>query len=229
MPICGPARSAVRLTSGQPPWSAATASHILFKGSDASTRAAEVLAEIEAGARSFEDTAADLSACPSGRRAGGSLGSFIPGKMVPAFDSMVFSHSTEVKKLYTVETSHGTHILRVNSRTAISSEGGSYFPERGLQLGEYKSLTTVHDDGAKASHTTDKDAPSPGASTTLSHSDAGTNALTLSTVRQWLAQEQDRKLAVELLAKMAMDGSLTGEENRQLRALLSRLVLTLAS
>ena len=166
---------------------------------------------------------------------------------------MVFSHSTEVKKLYTVETSHGTHILRVNSRTAISSESGSYFPERGLQLGEYKSLTTVHDDGAKASHTTDKDAPSPGpsttlshsdagtnaltlsdapspgASTTLSHSDAGTNALTLSTVRQWLAQEQDRKLAVELLAKMAMDGSLTGEENRQLRALLSRLVLTLAS
>ena len=229
MPTCGPARSAVRLTSGQPPWSAATASHILFKGSDASTRAAEVLAEIEAGVRSFEDTAADLSACPSGRRAGGSLGSFIPGKMVPAFDSMVFSHSTEVKKLYTVETSHGTHILRVNSRTAISSESGSYFPERGLQLGEYKSLTTVHDDGAKASHTTDKDAPSPGASTTLSHSDAGTNALTLSTVRQWLAQEQDRKLAVELLAKMAMDGSLTGEENRQLRALLSRLVLTLAS
>ena len=237
------------MTGGQR-WSSATASHILFKGSDALARAVEVMAEIESG-RSFEETAADLSACPSGRRAGGSLGSFSPGKMVPAFDAVVFDASTVVNKLYTVETSHGTHILRVNARTGIKSD--TYQPEKGLQLGDYKSLTTVDDDGTDASAlTTDGEAPPQGAKSVALHSSptqaasaqqghssqmttgsplAGTNAaaLTATTARCWALQEQDRRLAVELLAKSAGDGPLTGDESRRLRAALSQLVLTLAS
>jgi len=140
--IGSPGRSAIASMSSGPQWSSATASHILFRGSDASQQAAQSLAEIEMGAR-FEDMAAALSACPSGKRSGGSLGSFAPGKMVPAFDAIVFDASTLLDHLYMVETSNGMHILRVNSRTVdtrvhsraedvrINSRAEHHLPERG--------------------------------------------------------------------------------------------------
>lgn len=203
-------------------WSSATASHILFKGSDAPTRAAEVLAEIEAG-RNFEETAADLSACPSGRRSGGSLGSFMPGKMVPAFDAVVFSENTVLKKMTLVQTSHGTHILRVNSREGFGSSEG-YSPEKGLQLGGYKTLARLVDAVAEPP------APSPPAQI-AAHSPNILSEQTIapSTARLWALHAPDRQRAMELLEKEATGSALTVEEWISLRAILSQLLLTLVS
>eukprot|EP00966_Prymnesium_polylepis_P176809 4094407-Prymnesium_polylepis.1 len=77
-------------------WSTATASHILLKGADAQERASRLLADLQSGAVLFADAAKKLSECASGTRAGGSLGSFSPGKMVPEFEKLVFSSATEL-------------------------------------------------------------------------------------------------------------------------------------
>ena len=77
------------------PWTSAKASHILLKDApyedeSAKVRAAALIAEINAGTLTFAEVAASLSHCPSGKRAGGSLGEFTPGRMVPPFDAAVF-------------------------------------------------------------------------------------------------------------------------------------------
>ena len=171
--IGSPGRSATASMSSGPQWSSATASHILFRGSDALQHAAQSLAEIEMGARSFEDTAAALSACPSGKRSGGSLGSFAPGKMVPAFDAIVFDASTLLDHLYMVETSNGMHILRVNSRTVDvhidsraedvrNSRAVHHLPER--SPGGYVPLS-ITQQGAEGSEATRDPEPSIGEAT----------------------------------------------------------------
>lgn len=59
----------------------------------------------------FSELAAAHSDCPSGRQAGGSLGWFGRGAMVPAFDEAVFS--MEVGALSApVETSFGFHLIK---------------------------------------------------------------------------------------------------------------------
>lgn len=217
-PISGPGRSAATMSGAR--WSSATASHILFKGSDAQSRAAGVMAEIAAGARSFEDTAADLSACPSGRRSGGSLGSFIPGRMVPAFDAAVFDASTALNQLYLVETSHGIHILRVDSRSGFVSEDGSYSPERGLQLGGYKSLTLVEEDDA----TRDAEPSVVGAVDGYGNQHAPVHP---ATARLWAMQQGERDTAIRLMAQASVGSALSAAEAAELRRVLAELIATL--
>ncbi len=63
----------------------------------------------------FAALAAEHSACPSGARAGGNLGSFGRGQMVPPFDEAVFAQ--EVGTLGDiVETNFGFHLIEVLSR-----------------------------------------------------------------------------------------------------------------
>jgi peptidyl-prolyl cis-trans isomerase C len=96
----------------------AAAQHILIKpASDSDTdrvvaesRMTEIRAEIEGGAK-FDDLAAAHSECPSGKQAGGSLGWFGRGMMVPEFDSVVFD--MEIDALSDViETQFGFHVIR---------------------------------------------------------------------------------------------------------------------
>ena len=96
----------------------AQAQHILVKptGSDevarkaAQTKLEEIRARVKAGA-AFADEAAAHSECPSGRQAGGSLGWFSRGMMVPAFDQAVFSMAVgELSGL--VETPFGFHLIQ---------------------------------------------------------------------------------------------------------------------
>ena len=96
----------------------AQAQHILVKADAededarraARTKLDEIRKRIEEGAN-FAEEAAAHSDCPSGKKAGGSLGWFSPGMMVPEFDEAVFS--MEVGQLSAViETPLGWHLVR---------------------------------------------------------------------------------------------------------------------
>jgi peptidyl-prolyl cis-trans isomerase C len=96
----------------------AQAQHILVKpaGADEAARAAakaklEAVRERVQAGKPFADEAAAHSDCPSGREAGGSLGWFGRGMMVPAFDEAVFGMPVgELSGI--VETQFGYHIIR---------------------------------------------------------------------------------------------------------------------
>ena len=69
--------------------------------------------QIEAGAK-FADIASKHSQCPSGN-AGGALGEFSPGQMVPEFDKVVFSGEVG-KVLGPVKTQFGYHLIEITKR-----------------------------------------------------------------------------------------------------------------
>jgi len=86
------------------------ASHILVKDL---AQANDLLQKIKQGSQ-FETLAREFSSCPS-KSAGGDLGWFGPGKMVPAFESAV-------KKLSpgsvgdVVQTQFGYHLIKCTGR-----------------------------------------------------------------------------------------------------------------
>lgn len=83
------------------------ASHILV---DSKEKAYEVLEEITDG-MSFEDAAEQYSSCPS-KQAGGALGQFGKGQMVPEFEEAVFSMKVgEISE--PVKTQFGYHIIKL--------------------------------------------------------------------------------------------------------------------
>ena len=89
----------------------ASARHILVKTKESCEA---IKAEIAAG-KDFAEMARQHSTCPSGKQ-GGELGKFGPGRMVPAFDRVVFSCPVgEVQG--PVETQFGWHLLEVTERT----------------------------------------------------------------------------------------------------------------
>ncbi|MEV7191884.1 peptidylprolyl isomerase [Streptomyces sp. NPDC093510] len=88
----------------------ATARHILVA---TETEALQLKEQIEGGA-DFAELAKKHSSCPSSS-AGGDLGSFGPGQMVPEFDQVVFSAPVgEVQG--PVKTQFGSHLVEVTSR-----------------------------------------------------------------------------------------------------------------
>lgn len=97
-----------------------TASHILLSFDSNETdegKAAKkaqlekIRADIIAGTTTFEDAAQAHSGCPSSAK-GGSLGTFVSGQMVPAFEAAAFSQEVdEVGDV--VETRFGYHIIKV--------------------------------------------------------------------------------------------------------------------
>ncbi len=89
----------------------ATARHILV---DTLEQCEELKAKIEAG-DDFAAAAKVHSNCPSGR-AGGDLGEFGPGQMVPEFDEAVFKGPVN-EVIGPVKTDFGFHLLEVTSRT----------------------------------------------------------------------------------------------------------------
>jgi len=99
--------------------SSAVASHILLDDhSDAAKEKLEKLKkEIGNDKAKFAKLAAEHSTCPSGKSAGGSLGKFNMGAMVPPFDKVVFALKTRVGEvLGPVETQFGWHLILVHER-----------------------------------------------------------------------------------------------------------------
>ena len=84
----------------------ASAKHILV---DSEEKANDILGKINAGEVSFEDAAKEHSTCPS-KDAGGDLGTFGRGQMVPEFENAVFNmNNGEVSG--PVKTQFGYHLI----------------------------------------------------------------------------------------------------------------------
>lgn len=84
------------------------AKHILVSSQE---QADEIKAKLDAGDLTFEEAAAQYSSCPS-KEAGGDLGSFGKGMMVPEFESAAFEAPlNEVTD--PVQTQFGYHLIKV--------------------------------------------------------------------------------------------------------------------
>ena len=88
----------------------ARARHILVKSKELCEK---LKGDIERGA-DFAKVAMESSLCPSGK-AGGDLGEFGKGAMVPEFDTVVFT--AEIGKVHgPVKTQFGYHLIEIISR-----------------------------------------------------------------------------------------------------------------
>ncbi|EOD12181.1 hypothetical protein EMIHUDRAFT_420427 [Emiliania huxleyi CCMP1516] len=95
----------------------ATASHILVE----QQALANELKERLAGGADFASLAREHSQCPSGQKRDGSLGSFPPGQMVPAFDEIVWTAPLgEVQG--PIKTQFGWHLILVTDRSGPDVE-----------------------------------------------------------------------------------------------------------
>ena len=101
-----------------------TASHILVKEESTAKRLLRQLTEIkeEQDLRDlFFMLAENVSECPSGKEAGGSLGSFGPGEMDPVFDKACWD--ADIGKVYgPVHTAFGYHLIIVHERYTDEEE-----------------------------------------------------------------------------------------------------------
>lgn len=99
----------------------ATAKHILVETEE---QANDLLNKIKANEVSFEDAAAEHSTCPS-KEAGGNLGSFPRGQMVPEFEEAVFNmEKGEVAG--PVKTQFGYHLIKLED---LNKGGESEYEE----------------------------------------------------------------------------------------------------
>jgi len=88
------------------------ASHILV---DSEEKAKAIYEEISSGKKNFEDAAKEYSSCPS-KDAGGNLGDFGRGQMVPEFDSAVFAMEVGEVTSIPVKTQFGFHLIKLNAK-----------------------------------------------------------------------------------------------------------------
>ncbi len=93
---------------------------IMPKASDASKQAAydqlkEIREKIVSGAETFGDMASKYSRDPGSARAGGELGTFGRGQMVPEFEEVAFNiNEGDVSEIF--ETDYGYHIIQVSNK-----------------------------------------------------------------------------------------------------------------
>ncbi|KAL7543834.1 hypothetical protein ACHAXR_013182 [Thalassiosira sp. AJA248-18] len=103
------------------PKSTATASHILLDGKDAESRLAKMKKDIKGDYNKFQALAKQHSKCPSGKAAGGKLGTFKPGMMVPAFDKAIFAKENKVGEcIGPVVTNFGCHLIWIEERNLVA-------------------------------------------------------------------------------------------------------------
>lgn len=99
----------------------ATAKHILVETEE---QANDLLNKIKANEVSFEDAAAEHSTCPS-KEAGGNLGSFPRGQMVPEFEEAVFNME-KGEVVGPVKTQFGYHLIKLED---LNKGGESEYEE----------------------------------------------------------------------------------------------------
>lgn len=88
-----------------------SAKHILVETEEVCE---DVLAQIESGAKSFEDAAKEYSTCPSKER-DGDLGEFGRGQMVKEFEDAAFA--AEIGQIVgPVKTQFGAHLIKVEKK-----------------------------------------------------------------------------------------------------------------
>jgi len=100
----------------------ATARHILIDDHSEETknRLETMKAEISNDKQKFAACAKKYSKCPSGKAAGGSLGKFGQGSMVPPFDGVVFDPKTKIGVVVgPVHTNFGWHLILIEERDEL--------------------------------------------------------------------------------------------------------------
>lgn len=100
----------------------ATARHILLDDHSEETkkRLEKMKGEINNDKTKFIACAKKYSKCPSGKQAGGSLGKFGQGSMVPPFDRVVFDPKTKVGVVVgPVHTNFGWHLILIEERDEL--------------------------------------------------------------------------------------------------------------
>ena len=223
----------------------ATASHILLKGPKAAEDARRLKARIEAGELQFGVAAKDFSACGSARE-GGNLGSFVPGKMVAAFDAVVFDPATELNSIQLVATDFGVHLIKVTKRTLPPPPMPKPPKPAPAPPPPPPPPAAAAADAPAAAAEDDWWCPvgfdcvdlDEGAEAASAGSVSPTHLMTPSAppsglgspdeVRLYVEQRKQRALAARLLAKRS-EGTLTDGESLELRAALASLILTLSS
>ena len=100
----------------------ATARHILIDdhSDETKNRLEKMKAEINNDKQKFAARAKKYSKCPSGKAAGGSLGKFGQGSMVPPFDRVVFDPNTKIGEVVgPVHTNFGWHLILIEERDEL--------------------------------------------------------------------------------------------------------------
>ena len=104
----------------RPPAPKVTARHILLEGhgQDVAARLERMRDEIGTDRGRFVAVAQRYSVCPSGRGAGGSLGTFGRGVMDPMFERMAFDAATPLGRAAgPVRTRFGWHLIWIEGRS----------------------------------------------------------------------------------------------------------------
>jgi peptidyl-prolyl cis-trans isomerase C len=100
--------------------STVTASHILLDGDKAKDKLDTMKKEIKQDYNKFTAFAKQHSKCPSGKAAGGKLGTFRPGQMVPPFDKAVFDKENKVGTcIGPIQTNFGWHLIWIEDRNLV--------------------------------------------------------------------------------------------------------------
>lgn len=111
-------------SSGGAGVSEVSARHILVKTKEECQTIKDgiVKGDVAGQSERFNEAAKAHSTCPS-KEKGGSLGSFGPGSMVPAFDTVCFDPAKAVGEVHgPVETQFGYHLIVVDDRSFPESE-----------------------------------------------------------------------------------------------------------
>lgn len=93
-----------------------SAKHILVEKEE---QCQEILAQIESGAKTFEDAAREFSTCPS-KAKGGDLGEFGRGQMVKEFEDAAFDAKIG-QVVGPVKTQFGHHLIKVEKKSESSA------------------------------------------------------------------------------------------------------------
>ena len=97
-----------------------TASHILLDGDKAKDKLEAMKKEIK-DYNKFMALAKQHSKCPSGKSAGGKLGTFRPGEMVPPFNKAVFDKENKVGEcIGPIQTNFGWHLIWIEDRNLVA-------------------------------------------------------------------------------------------------------------
>jgi peptidyl-prolyl cis-trans isomerase C len=101
------------VTKAMTPEASVRARHVLVSTEE---ECEKLKAKIEAGELTFAEAAEGYSSCPSGK-GGGKLGTFGPGRMVPAFDKVCFSAASPLNQpIGPVQTHFGFHLILIEWR-----------------------------------------------------------------------------------------------------------------
>lgn len=138
----------------------ASASHILVDDEAKCIELKEQIAAAEDQVAEFAKVAAAESKCPSGEQAGGNLGSFRQGQMVPEFDSVIFGAEYGLKTVHgPIKTQFGHHLIFITERSGMEEEEESVEEKKEEEDAQSEASTEVPEVSEEPSVELSEEAP----------------------------------------------------------------------